>query len=183
MICINEARGVSRAEAIETLAQEPLSDTYRVSPDKRKKVDFAPGGSAHSPRISRRQEVVDYLAGRGLKSILEMSERYDCVGFNDDCLVFPVQGWNATTGQWQIVGLQYVDCKTGEKRFAKGTRAKDGFFFLPGFGVLVACESIIDALSVRVVIPDAYVCSILSATQVDKIAVLGGSSQPSGFVF
>jgi hypothetical protein len=172
----------SRAEAIEALAREPLSDTHKESPDKRKKVDFADRFGVFA-KNQPSQTVVDYLAGRGLESILDISERNDCVGFNGDSLVFPIQGWDATTRQWQIVGLQYVDCRSGEKRFAAGTQAKDGFFFLPGFGVLVVCESIMDALSVRVVIPDAYVCSILSATQVDKIAVLAGYSNPPVLFF
>jgi hypothetical protein len=167
--------GCSRAEAIEALAREPLSDTCEDIPGKRKRVNFADRFGVFAQN-GPSQVVVDYLAGRGLESILKMSERYDCIGFNGDCLVFAIQGWDPTTGQWQIVGLQYIDCKTGEKRFARGTQAKDALFFLPGSGVFVTCESVLDALSVRLVIPDAYACSILSATQVDKIAVLGGSS-------
>jgi hypothetical protein len=122
-------------------------------------------------------EAVAYLEEkRALHGIVKHLQNAHIIGFSaanrqwPASIAFPLTDWQRKTLQ----GIQYIPIGEGDKKFAKGTPAKDAFFRIDGRGgdFLVITEGIVDALSVLVACKriDIDVGAILSAGFTDKLS-------------
>lgn len=115
-------------------------------------------------------EAVAYLEKRAVDGGLPYLREKGRIGYDakHKSLAFPMH--NAAG---ELVGLQRIPIDGGQKLCVRGSNMRDGFFFLPGTepGV-VATESIIDALSVRLC-SEKTVVAVMSASTTDKAKALG----------
>ncbi len=174
-----EGTGLSKGDAIRELAKE-LGLNNGSEPSK-SNTDF----TAQWTRLERNSlapGAIAYLEQeRSLKGIVEPLKKTHLIGFSPRttqwpaAVAFPLTDWQRTTLQ----GIQYIPIGGGDKKFAKGTPAKDVFFRMDGSGgnYLVLTEGIVDCLSVLVACKtiDVDVAAILSAGFVDKLAHVPGN--------
>jgi DNA primase len=180
----------SRAEAIDLLARELGLENGNGSQSAQgkkasesKKRDYA-AEFEQALRTKAPPEAMDYLERRGLMGVLPELQERRLIGFKSGsenfspAIVIPVM-----TLDRQIVGLQYIPCDGGDKKFAAGTEPgtyKDRGF-LPicrGSGPAVLVEAAIDAFSAMAADPEVNVVALFSAGFTDKVERFSGDSNP-----
>ena len=147
-----------------------------------------PGKEAGKPDFAKRfrfllrspipQNAIDYLTKtRALSSkLVQKLIESKRVAWSEkkNALTFPV----ITADQNNIIGLQYIPIDGTDKTFAKFTDAGIGYFFFEdksqSLDFLIVTEVIIDGLSAMDACPDSRMCSIFSASTVDKISAISG---------
>jgi len=120
--------------------------------------------------------MVDLLNKAGLIGFAPKTQRYEA------SIVFPLVSWQDQT----LLGIQYVPISGGDKKFSKGTPAKEAFFLMDGRGgdFLVITEGIVNALSVLMACKTIRVgvAVILGSEFTEKLKNVPGSLDPVLFL-
>lgn len=167
----------STADAIRTLGKKietTNSATLHTSKESRKMSrDFKKEFMTFAD-LSLSEAALAYLAERMIDSSrfprksMRFSLASDALNnTNRDALAFLITDFHG-----EPVGIQFIPIDGSDKMFAKGTKAKEAFFFIPGSGPLIITEGILDAASIAGAIPGASVASILGAGFTQKLAAL-----------
>ena len=180
-----EGSKMSNGEAIDAMASD-----YNVDGSPPIKVESREKNEKQKYFDDEFRELLDrdipeaathYLRSRGLKQSLKLlrgriafSLARDRINLTrKDALCFPIAELDG-----RICSLQFVPLDRSNKMLARGAKTRRGFFILPGSGPLIIVEAIIDALSIKEVIPDAHVVSILSSSATSKLSLLQELSEP-----